>query len=183
MFKLGITVPLVLILFLTGCMGAVSAPPHPVNYAPPLVDQVRSLNPGSVIYGIKAVMNGYPGAKVLANETKYMFVWSYQNMSTAGFFVIDFGSKKVLTSKDVGEILKTGGNLVNSKSIKDILTCLESNGWKVIAPSAIPAAITQFIEARIISSPVLILTVSVFGSEGDFEKWFESTFLPVEVEG
>ena len=173
MIKLGYTIALVFMFLSSGCSAAM-----PVNYAPPLAEQVLSIQPSSVMYGIRAALAGHAGTGILTDGTRYLFTWSYPNMSAIGFFGVD-SQGKIL---DAAKIIRNGGNLANSQTVSGLIECLKSHGWRDIAPSAVPTTLVWLAKASV-SFPVMIFTVGVFGPSGDFETWFNDTFLPVETQG
>jgi hypothetical protein len=142
----------------------------------PLVGEVVSLAPGSVMYGIRAVIAHAPGASALTDGTRYLFVWCYQGGS-AGFFAIDSLGNPL----EIREALRAGGNLANVQSVSEIVASLRAGGWRDVAPGAVPAALVELAGSRLVAAPVMILTVGTF--PGGFNAWFNATFYPQEVTG
>jgi hypothetical protein len=145
----------------------------------PVSSEVLHIAPGSVLYGIKACLGSQPGTSIFTDGKHYLFVWAYKDMQAVGFFGLDYQGNSVNLSK----VIEKGGNLVNSVSIKDIISNLQRNGWTTVDPSSFSTVLATVIGSRIASSPVVIFSVSVFGEEGNFEQWFNDTFTPVEVIG
>ena len=141
----------------------------------PMPGEVVSLAPGSVMYGIRAVIAHAPGASALADGTRYLFVWCYQGGS-AGFFAVDSLGNPL----EIREALRAGGNLANVQSVSEIVASLRAGGWKDVAPGAVPAALVELAGSRLVAAPVMILTVGAFPG---FNAWFNATFYPQEVIG
>lgn len=104
-------------------------------------------------------------------------------MNAAAFFGIDLGTS---TSFKVMTTIKQGGNLVNSKSMSDLINYLSSTGWNAVAPATVSATLTSTLAgiaaARMLSIPVLMFAPAALGLD-DFDKWFNDNFAPPEVQG
>ena len=143
----------------------------------PMVGEVVSLAPGSVMYGIRAALNSCPGTTILTDGTRYLFVWAYNGMGSAGFFAVDGAGNPL----QIADAIRKGGNLANVTSVTEIVTNLQNNNWVKVAPGAVPAALVELAGSRLVAAPVMILTVGTF--PGGFNAWFERTFYAEEVQG
>lgn len=161
---------LIVSLFLSGCTAAVQLPS---NYAPPLVEDVVHIATGTVLNGIKACLNMACGAEILAKGNNYLFVWTFRDTATAGFA----GITRTGIPVDLSEAVRTGGNLVNSRTIKEVIDSLQANGWTKLHPGEVPIILTAT-GYRLVTAPVLVISTEMF--DGDFEKWMEDTFGAVE---
>jgi hypothetical protein len=159
---------LVLILSNTAC-GAVQLPSQSMA---PLVGQVTSVNPGTVVYGIQAALSGEAGAAIYAKESCYLVVWTYRDSSAAGFFSINVEG----VAQNTRNLLS--GNIANAKSVSELIGSLTAAGWSQVAPEMAPPMLVRLASIRV---PVIILTVGTF--PGGFEKWFDDSFKPKQVKG
>lgn len=143
----------------------------PTNYAPPLPGQVVPVAQSTVLYGMRAALSGHAGTAILANGTRYLFVWSYSN-GAAAFFGIDAGG----VTFSVTDTLRAGGQLANCKSVTELVTSLQSSGWARVAPGAVAPALVQLAGSRLVNMPLMILTLP-----GAVEDLLDP--LGVEVQG
>lgn len=165
------------IVFLSLLLTACAAVQLPSSTMAPLTGQVLTVQPSTVIYGIRSALQGVSGTTILQSGENYLVVWSYSGQNCAGFFAVH-SSGQVL---DAGALLKAGGNLANSKTVSDLVAALKANGWSAVAPGAAPAILAELAGSRLISAPVILLAVGAFGPEG-FEGWMEDTFYPKQEE-
>jgi hypothetical protein len=166
-------IALVLSLLLSSGCAAVQMPS---NYVPPLVGQVLHTATSTVLLGVEWCKSALPGTTVLTDGTHYLFVWANAGQTTGGFV----GITKTGTYVDLTEAVKAGGNLVNSKSIKDVVSYMQSAGWTKVDPTTITLIVTAA-GLRMMQMPVLVISTDIF--EGDFDQWMEDTFLSGEEQG
>lgn len=159
------------LLLASGC----SAVQLPSNYAPPLVGQVLHVASSTVLQGIQWCKAALPGTTILLDPTKtnYLFVWANTGQTTGGFV----GVTKAGEIVDLTQAVRSGGNLVNSKSIKDVVDYMRAAGWTDVDPKALMLVVTAA-GVRMMQMPVLVISTDVF--EGDFDQWMEDTFSPLE---
>lgn len=143
-----VLLPLVFITLMTGCAAL------PSNYIPPAPGTVVAVQQSTVLYGIRAALAGHAGTSILANGTRYLFVWTYEG-GVAAFFGIDAAG----STFSVSDTLRAGGQLANCKSVKELVTSLQSNGWSRIAPEAVAPALVQLAASRLVNMPLMILTM------------------------
>lgn len=165
-----IFLPLILVFALSGCMGAVQLP---TNYAPPLPGQVVTIQPGTVMQGIKAALTGHPGTSIWACGKNVLVLWANEGQQTVSFFGVSTAGVEM----DMAKMLKDGGNLVNARSVSDLTASLKASGWEKVAPNAAPPILAKIVGERLLSAPVLLLAIGTF--DEDIETWLER-FQPVE---
>jgi hypothetical protein len=117
-----------------------------------------------------------PGTTILTDGVHYLFVWANPGQTTGGFAGITKNGSFV----DLTDAVKAGGNLVNSKSIKDVVSYMESAGWTKVDPTALTLIVTAT-GLRLMQMPILVISTDPF--EGDFDQWMKDTFMPTEVDG
>lgn len=151
----------------------------PINYSPPIVNSVVPLQSGSVLYGIRACVQGLPGTSIMSNGQYLVFVWTYPNQSAAAFFAVDSSGNAINFLEQIWK----GGNYANVKTVSELISTMKANGWSLVTPEVISGTLLNMIGTRVASAPAMLFTVGVFGTDGDFSGWFDSTFGQEMVDG
>lgn len=164
-------IALVLSLILSGC----AAGQLPSNYAPPLLGQVYYVFPATVARAIESCRMALHGTSIYSDGVHYIFIQAREVEQTA--IVVGTTLKGVVV--DISETVKNGGNLVNSKSVQEVIDSLASHGYNKVDPNTVPFVTAVVGVLR--TMPILVISPAMI--DGDIDQWFEDTFLPMEVDG
>lgn len=107
--------------------GAVIAPPG---------SEVYAVHIGSTVNGIRSAINMNAGTSILARKDLMMFVWTIED----AWAFVTVSAKSGSPIKDLA-IVSKAGNLVNCKTMKELISVLKMNGWKSVPASAVPNAL------------------------------------------
>lgn len=165
-------IALVLSLILSSGCAAVQLPS---NYAPPLLSQVYYVFPATVARAVEACRMALHGTSIYTDGIHYVFIQAREAEQTA--VIVGTTLKGVVV--DISETVKNGGNLVNAKSVKEVIDSLTAHGYNKVDPTAVP-----FLTAVVgVLKTVPMMVISPAAIDGDIDQWFEDTFLPMEVKG
>ncbi len=122
---------------LTSC-AAVSASN---NNIAPQIGEVYAVQIGQTLWGMKQAVLEKAGTMILQKDNLLTFVWTVQDGWC--FAVLNSGSKTAV--EDFAEIAK-GGNMVNPRTMADLVSWMREHGWSLVSPGEIPAFIVTAIE-------------------------------------
>jgi len=130
---------LISFLLTTAC-GAMAA----VSSGVPEIGPV-ALGAGETIKGMQAAMQSAPGSFIMANGEQLLFVWPKgQNYALAA---LNAGSADQLI----------GASRAGAVTLTEYVKALESGGWRIIQPAAVPAGIAQALTAYSVEMAITAL--------------------------
>lgn len=91
---------------------------------------------GQTITGIQRAVNGQSGTMIMAKDNMMLFMWTMEKGWC--FAGVNIATQNAIhTLRDVSG----GGNLVNARTMADVVDFLEKHGWELVSTSAVPQAV------------------------------------------
>jgi hypothetical protein len=135
--KISVFIMLIVALILSACSIGFDGQIVEGNLVAPETGQVYALHLRSTLYGMQQAAKGVHGTKIFQNGNLITFVWSLKD--GWAFATINTASKAPVQS--FAAIAKNA-SFVNVKTMKDLISAMSLDGWKVIPASALPTAVT-----------------------------------------
>lgn len=158
-----------LAIFLTIVSLLAFAVPYVSKFGQPVPPDgvVYGMQLGSTAYGITRALSDKPDTFIMIKEGTRNVLFGWQIENAAAFTCMGAGGANC--AKDMYEMIKSGGNVVNFRDMLALRQFLAENGWKVIPAAELPIEIRAMLTGATVlvnlarSMPtILILPVGVF---------------------
>jgi hypothetical protein len=141
---------------------------------------VSPVSVGNTLHGMRSAVQGGQGTFIMADQASRTVMLAWQNGLSYNFVALNAAN-----SQPVSNFMQiaTNGNRVDVRSFSELVRCLEGNGWRYIAPSALPTGLVAdlvgvqawFVGFKWAMPTVLVLPMVLQTPPADF--------LPVHVDG
>jgi hypothetical protein len=179
-------IALLFVTIMTLVLAACAPDPSAATINPPLPPdgQVYAAHLGTTLYWLNQAVTGGTGTYILTNGENYLFAWGTPG-GGVGFTMmrnaIQSGGEVMFETPISGWLKATfgRGTIANYKDMAALVQYLESDGWKVVPASSVPALLKQAItRAYTLFVEAGKSAVSVMLNSGDLISIF---VMPVTV--
>jgi hypothetical protein len=123
------------------CSGCVAIHASTNNIAP-VYGEVYAVQIGQTMWGMKQVIAEKAGTLIMQKDNMLTFIWSVKDGWC--FAVLNSNSKTAV--ENFAQIAK-GGNMVSPRTMSDLVTWMQKNGWSAVSSKEIPTYIVAAIES------------------------------------
>ena len=141
---------------------------------------VAPVGVGNTLYGMRSAVQGVQGTFIMSDQASRIVMLAWQSGSSYNFVALNAAN-----SQPVSNFIQvaTNGNRVDVRSFSELIKCLEGNGWRYLAPSALPVGLVSdllgvqawFMGFKWAMPTVLVLPMVLQTPPADF--------LPVYIDG
>lgn len=127
-----------LALLCSGCAAIQASVPNNA----PIYGEVYAVQIGQTMWGMKQAVAEKAGTLIMQKDNMLTFIWSVKDGWC--FAVLNSGSHTAI--EDFAQVAK-GGNMVNPRTMSDLVTWMQEHGWNAVSSKEIPTYIVAAIES------------------------------------
>lgn len=137
---------------------------------PPADMQAVPLQLRSTVWGIEQAMAGRTGSIMMMKDNLLLFGWGIKD--GWGFALMNSSTRPI---HNYSEVIPKG-SIVNARTMKDFVTCLERGGWKVVTASQLPQTFAWILKTASLVlanslTTFLVVPASAFDNIDLYQEW------------